>query len=61
MKRSENKWIGGVLGGISKYYNLDTTTLRLVFLVAFVLSSGTFFATLATVYFSLWFIVPDEE
>jgi phage shock protein C len=50
-----NRMLGGVLGGIAEYSNLDPTVVRLLFvLLAFVTGGGTLLA-----YPVLWVIVPE--
>lgn len=51
---SENKTLGGVCSGISKYFDIDPTIVR-IFWVCLVL----FFGTGILVYFLLWIIVPE--
>jgi phage shock protein PspC (stress-responsive transcriptional regulator) len=48
-------WIGGVCGGLGKYFNMDPTIIRLLFvLFAFVGSISIW------VYLLMWIIVPSE-
>ena len=54
--RSQNdRMIGGVCGGLGKYLHLDTTLVRLVFILLFFLG---FHGLL--VYLIMWVIVPAE-
>jgi len=47
--------LGGVCGGLGEYFNIDTTVVRLAFvLLAFV----TAFFPAFLLYFILWIIVP---
>jgi len=54
---SSNKWLGGVIGGISKHYNLDPTIPRFIFLIL-VLSGFSF---LILIYLFCVFFMPDEN
>lgn len=53
---SPNKWIGGVCGGLGKYFGVDPIVWRLIFI----------FGTLFTIfpfpisYIILWIVVPKE-
>lgn len=48
----EDKWVGGVLGGVGAYFNIDPLILRLIYLVFLFLGFGFI------LYFILWVIVP---
>jgi len=51
------KWLGGVLGGLAKYFSVDVTVLRLAFLaLAFLLEIGG----VVVAYIVLWIVVPEE-
>lgn len=55
--RSETeRMVGGVLGGLAEYFNVDPTIFRLLFIVSLFLSFGTAFI----VYFIAMVIVPNE-
>ena len=51
----QDKWIGGVAGGLGRYFDIDPTIVRLIFLVAFF---G--FGTGLLVYIVLWFVMPPS-
>lgn len=54
LERSTNdRWLGGVCGGLAHYFDLDPTIIRLVFIVAFF---G--FGTGLLVYGVLWLVMP---
>jgi phage shock protein C len=56
LERSTNdKWIGGVCGGLGHYFDIDPTIVRLIFLVAFF---G--FGTGLLVYLVLWVVMPQS-
>ncbi len=54
--RTDSK-IFGVCGGIAKYLGINSTLLRIGFLMAFFLSSGSFFI----LYLAIAFIMPKES
>lgn len=53
--RSDNK-LFGVCGGLAKYLGLSSTVLRVGFLIAFFLSSGSFFL----LYIAMAIVMPKE-
>jgi phage shock protein C len=57
LRRSRNdRWLGGVCGGLSMATGLDSWIWRLIFLLA-VLSVGVGLG----IYLLLWIFVPEEE
>ena len=50
--------VAGVCGGIAKWLDWDPTVVRVLYVVASMLSIG-FPGILA--YVILWFVIPDEE
>jgi phage shock protein C len=50
-----NRMLGGVCAGLSKYFDIDTTIVRLFFVVLTVLGG---FGPL--IYFVLWIVLPPE-
>lgn len=50
-----DKMIAGVCGGIAKYFNVDATIVRLLFVLFFILGGGALL-----VYVIMWLIVPQE-
>lgn len=59
LKRTQtDKWIGGVCGGIGKFFGMDPTIWRLIFLIGG-LFSGIF--PFLFVYVIMWFTVPLEN
>ncbi len=55
-RSSSNRMIAGVCGGLGKYFAVDATIVRLVFLLLLFLGGGGFL-----LYLILWLIVPDEQ
>ncbi len=48
--------IAGVCGGIAEYFNIDTTIVRLLWLLLTVVSGGTGLVA----YIIAWVIIPEE-
>jgi phage shock protein PspC (stress-responsive transcriptional regulator) len=48
--------IAGVCGGLGKYFSVDPTIVRLVFLLLLILGGSGFL-----LYIVLWIVVPDEQ
>ncbi len=49
-------WFGGVAGGIAEYFDTDPTLIRILFVVAAILTSG--FAIVA--YIVAWIVIPES-
>ena len=52
--RTDRK-IAGVCGGLAKYLNIDSTVVRILFLIALISFSFGFWA-----YLIVWICAPDE-
>lgn len=57
LERTRDKVIGGVLGGIAKYFGWDVSIVRLVYVILTVASIG--FPGIL-VYLILWVVMPEE-
>jgi phage shock protein C len=57
LERTQDKVIGGVCGGIAKYFGWDAAIVRLVYVILSVASIG-FPGVL--VYLILWIVMPEE-
>lgn len=53
----DDKWIGGVFGGLSAYFNIDPLWLRLAFIALFLLGKGS----PVLIYILMWILVPKAE
>lgn len=51
----DDHWVGGVLGGIGAYFNMDPLILRIIYLVFLFLGFGFI------LYIILWIVVPKAE
>ena len=56
LRRSQDRMVAGVAGGIAEYVGVDPTIVRLVFALLFVLGVGV---TWLFVYFVLWVLMPE--
>lgn len=61
----DNKMLGGVLSGLSKFFNIETTWLRLGLLLFILLSSwilkGSFIPGIILIYIILWIAIPEAK
>ena len=53
----ENKYLGGVTSGLGHYLGIDCLWIRLIWLLLFFFSSGTFFM----IYILFWILVPAAK
>ncbi len=51
-----NRIIGGVCAGFAKYFNVDPTWARIVFILFVILGGIT-----CIIYLILWLIIPEEK
>lgn len=58
LTRSRDKMIGGVLGGIADYFDVDPTIVRILYVVLSIASVG-FPGIIA--YLIMWAIIPEEQ
>jgi phage shock protein C len=57
LKRSlTDKMVAGVCGGLAKYFEIDSTLIRLIFAFA-----AVFAGTGVLAYIVMWIIVPKED
>ncbi|MBK9714869.1 MAG: PspC domain-containing protein [Kouleothrix sp.] len=54
-RSKDDRMIGGVCGGLARYFGVDSTIVRLVFVLA-VLSGVS-----PLVYLLLWIVLPEEQ
>ena len=55
-RSKSDRMIAGVCGGLAKYFSVDSTLVRLVFLLVLFLGGAGFL-----VYLILWIIMPEED
>ncbi|MFV9510569.1 PspC domain-containing protein [Tepidibacillus sp. LV47] len=59
LRRSKrNRMIGGVMGGIAEYFNIDVTIVRLIYALL-IIPTGLF--PLIFAYIIALFIIPEEQ
>ncbi|MBB1032027.1 PspC domain-containing protein [Dietzia sp. SLG310A2-38A2] len=54
LARSEDRWIGGVCGGLADYFGLDPVLVRVLFVASLLLPGPQ-----VLLYVILWFVMPD--
>jgi phage shock protein C len=54
-RNTENKVIAGVCSGLAEYFELDTTVMRLIFVIAFI-----FWGVGPLLYLILWLLMPKK-
>jgi phage shock protein C len=50
-----NRVLAGVCGGLAQYFNMDTTLIRVLFVVLTLLGGAG-----PLIYLAMWIIVPNE-
>lgn len=55
-RNRDDKWVGGVCGGIATYTGVDANLIRLIVVVATVLGAGS----LILAYLVAWVFIPAE-
>lgn len=58
LKKSHNQWIGGVLGGIANYFEINPDILRIAFLVLVILMD---FGFLIPAYILMLILLPEPD
>jgi phage shock protein C len=56
MRTENDKMIAGVCGGIARYFNVDTTIVRLLFVLSVFFGGVT-----PLVYVVLWLVMPSDS
>lgn len=54
-RSSRNSMVGGVAGGLAEYFNLDPTLVRLLWIVAAIVTAAV---PVLMVYVVLWAVMP---
>lgn len=54
-RSKEDRWLGGVCGGLGVYFNVDSTLIRVLFILFALAIGGGILA-----YIILWIIIPEE-
>jgi phage shock protein C len=58
LRRSKDKWIAGICGGIAEYFGWPSDRVRILYVLVSVISAA--FPGIL-VYLLLWFVMPDAE
>ena len=58
-KLSYDKMVGGVIGGVARYFGIDTKALRVIYAVG--LAIGPFQFELFILYLVLWVALPKQQ
>ena len=56
VRSRDDRWLGGVCGGLAQYAGVDTTLIRLVVVVGTILGLGS----LLVAYLVAWILMPME-
>lgn len=56
LTRSEDRWIGGVAGGVAAYLGIDPVLVRVLFVASMLLPGPQIL-----IYLILWFVMPDSR
>ena len=56
VRSRDNRWLGGVCGGVAEYLGVDANLVRLVVVLGTVLGFGS----LAVAYVVAWILMPEE-
>ena len=54
-RSTDDRWLAGVCGGLAKYFNVDPTLVRVIFVILALVGLGG-----VLIYLVLWVIVPPE-
>ena len=55
LTRSQDRWIGGVAGGVAEYFGLDPMLVRVLFIASLLLPGPQ-----VLLYVILWFVMPNS-
>lgn len=55
-RSKSDRMIGGVCGGLARYFNIDATIVRLLFVLAVLLGGAS-----PLIYLVLWVVMPEEQ
>jgi phage shock protein C len=54
-RSADDRWLAGVCGGLAKYFNIDPTLVRVIFVVLALFGLGG-----VILYLLLWVLIPNE-
>ena len=56
VRSRDDRWFGGVCGGVAKYLGVDSNLVRLIVVLGTILGFGS----LAVAYVVAWILMPEE-
>jgi phage shock protein C len=56
VRSNDDKWLGGVCGGLARYLNVDANLVRLAVVIGTILGFGS----LIIAYIVAWILMPQE-
>lgn len=56
VRSRDDRWLGGVCGGLASYFGIDANLVRLIVVLGTVLGFGS----LALAYIVAWILMPEE-
>lgn len=57
-RSSKNYWLGGVIGGLGKFFDTSPDLLRIILIIIFCLPGGE---VLIFPYFLFWIFTPEDD
>jgi len=57
VRSSDDRWLGGVCGGLARYLGIDSNLVRLLVVVGTILGLGS----LVVAYVVAWILMPKER
>lgn len=54
-RSTDDRWLGGVCGGIAQYFNIDAILIRILFIILGLIGLGG-----VLLYVILWIIIPEQ-
>lgn len=54
-RSKDDRWLAGVCGGLGKYFNIDPTIVRVLFILFAAAVGGGIL-----IYLILWIVIPEE-
>jgi phage shock protein C len=57
VRSRDDRWLGGVCGGLARYFGIDSNLVRLLVVVGAVLGFGS----LILAYIVAWVLMPEED
>ena len=54
-RSTDDRWLGGVCGGLGQYFNMDAIIIRIIFIILGLIGLGG-----VILYVILWIIIPEQ-